>query len=456
MKKIIYHLSSFGLMFIFFISFQFSGFFALNCFAQGVAVNSDSSAANSSAMLDVKSTLKGILIPRMTTAQRNAIALPATGLMVYDTDFNQFWYFDGVVWKECIGPQGPAGADGSTGATGPSGADGATGPTGADGTNGATGPTGADGATGPTGADGTNGTNGATGPTGADGATGPTGADGTNGTNGATGPTGPAGPVGCGSANYVIKSDGTSAVCSQIIDNGTVVGMPNTTDANSNLYVYRPSTVYGADKSTIYGYRKGSGTDANGGTSWSLSGVDAAIKGLSYFGNNYSAGVAGYNYNDCTDNSAGVFGSNYSGTYWGALGYREASSNYSMKLLGDFYNQESVFGESTALYGVSWVLRSVTLTTHGTGTNNSVVMIHGEVDYYKTTTSTYVAFGIIRDGTQISEISEYSEVDVDKTIHIQWMDEPTAGSHTYEIWVYYPLGGMTYYGHALQVTEIKR
>ncbi|MFH2143672.1 MAG: hypothetical protein ABIJ97_14705 [Bacteroidota bacterium] len=98
-----------------------------------------------------------------------------------------------------------------------------------------------------------------------------------------------------------------------------------TIDANSNLYVYRAGTDYGADKANIYGYRAGSGTATNGGTSWGNSGVDAAIKGYSYYGNNYSAGVAGYNYNDYTE-CAGVFGANSSATYWGALGYKDASS----------------------------------------------------------------------------------------------------------------------------------
>jgi trimeric autotransporter adhesin len=51
-----------------------------------VAISSGSTLPDASAMLDVKSTLKGMLIPRMTIAQRNAIANPATGLMIYQTD----------------------------------------------------------------------------------------------------------------------------------------------------------------------------------------------------------------------------------------------------------------------------------------------------------------------------------------------------------------------------------
>lgn len=48
-----------------------------------VAVNSDGSAPDNSAMLDVKSTTMGILAPRMTFAERNAIINPAKGLMVF-------------------------------------------------------------------------------------------------------------------------------------------------------------------------------------------------------------------------------------------------------------------------------------------------------------------------------------------------------------------------------------
>jgi len=60
-------------------------FAATGAFTQ-VGVNTDNSTPDPSAMLDVKSTNKGILIPRLTLAQRNAIANPAGGLMIYQTD----------------------------------------------------------------------------------------------------------------------------------------------------------------------------------------------------------------------------------------------------------------------------------------------------------------------------------------------------------------------------------
>ena len=57
-----------------------------------------------SSMLDVQSTHKGFLAPRMTTVEKNAISSPATGLMVYDNDQGKFNYFDGscrivILWR---------------------------------------------------------------------------------------------------------------------------------------------------------------------------------------------------------------------------------------------------------------------------------------------------------------------------------------------------------------------
>ena len=67
--------------------------------AQNVAINSDGSTPNSSAMLDITSTTKGLLTPRMTSVQRTAISTPATGLIVYQTDGTAgFYYYDGSSW----------------------------------------------------------------------------------------------------------------------------------------------------------------------------------------------------------------------------------------------------------------------------------------------------------------------------------------------------------------------
>ncbi len=53
---------------------------------------------DTSAMLDISSSTKGLLAPRMTTIEKNAIASPANGLLVYDTDLAKFDYFNGTVW----------------------------------------------------------------------------------------------------------------------------------------------------------------------------------------------------------------------------------------------------------------------------------------------------------------------------------------------------------------------
>ena len=67
---------------------------ASGTFAQSVGINSDGSAPSSSAMLDVKSTTKGFLAPRMTAEQKAAITSPATGLLVYQTDASAGYYYN--------------------------------------------------------------------------------------------------------------------------------------------------------------------------------------------------------------------------------------------------------------------------------------------------------------------------------------------------------------------------
>ena len=69
--------------------------------AQGVVISNDTNdEPNASAMLEVKSTDKGLLIPRMTTAQRTSISSPADGLLVYDTDAKSFYIFGNTKWTD--------------------------------------------------------------------------------------------------------------------------------------------------------------------------------------------------------------------------------------------------------------------------------------------------------------------------------------------------------------------
>ncbi|MFZ1786421.1 MAG: tail fiber domain-containing protein [Ferruginibacter sp.] len=73
---------------------------------QSLAINTDGSTANPSALLDIKSTNKGLLIPRMNKTERNAILTPATGLLVYQTapDSAGFYYHNGTTWKWLSNP----------------------------------------------------------------------------------------------------------------------------------------------------------------------------------------------------------------------------------------------------------------------------------------------------------------------------------------------------------------
>jgi hypothetical protein len=72
--------------------------------AQSVGINTNTPHA--SALLDISSTSKGLLAPRMTTAQRTAISNPAKGLLLYDTDFNSLYHYNGSAWAAVGGGGG--------------------------------------------------------------------------------------------------------------------------------------------------------------------------------------------------------------------------------------------------------------------------------------------------------------------------------------------------------------
>lgn len=72
-----------------------------------------------SAVLDVSSSSKGLLTPRMTSVSRNAIQNPAEGLIVYQTDLlSGFYFFDGKEWKGMTQEKSVAGVDGDWTLTG--------------------------------------------------------------------------------------------------------------------------------------------------------------------------------------------------------------------------------------------------------------------------------------------------------------------------------------------------
>lgn len=86
--------------------------FSTYCYSQNSGIGT--SSPHASAALEVSSTTKGVLPPRMTTAQRTAIAIapakPATGLMIYNTDINCLETYNGTDWVNmCCGIPGESG-----------------------------------------------------------------------------------------------------------------------------------------------------------------------------------------------------------------------------------------------------------------------------------------------------------------------------------------------------------
>ena len=74
--------------------------FSINLYGQ---IGIGTVTPESSSVLDVNSVNKGVLIPRLSVSERNAISIPATGLIVYNTDFNCLNVYDGTLWQpvEC-------------------------------------------------------------------------------------------------------------------------------------------------------------------------------------------------------------------------------------------------------------------------------------------------------------------------------------------------------------------
>lgn len=85
------------------LSVSGGGYFSL---AVGIGVTSPAA----SSVLDLTSTTKGFLPPRMTTTQKNAISTPATGLEVYDSTLNSLEFYDGTLWTGAWNRRGNIGA----------------------------------------------------------------------------------------------------------------------------------------------------------------------------------------------------------------------------------------------------------------------------------------------------------------------------------------------------------
>lgn len=75
------------------------GIQASTLFAQ---VGFNNNNPDNSSLLDLKSSNKGLLIPRMSTLEKTSIASPATSLLVFDTDLSSFQYYNGTTWQTIL------------------------------------------------------------------------------------------------------------------------------------------------------------------------------------------------------------------------------------------------------------------------------------------------------------------------------------------------------------------
>ncbi len=80
------------------LTLLFTALFGITSIMAQVAINTDGSAPDNSAILDVKSTTAGFLLPRMNTMQLRYISDPVAGLMVFNTDSSDFYGFNGSKW----------------------------------------------------------------------------------------------------------------------------------------------------------------------------------------------------------------------------------------------------------------------------------------------------------------------------------------------------------------------
>ncbi|MBL7903915.1 MAG: fibrobacter succinogenes major paralogous domain-containing protein [Bacteroidales bacterium] len=300
--------------------------FSVNAYSQGISISQTNAPPDPSAMLDVQSTGKGMLIPRMTQVQRDAIPEPATGLLIYQTDNEAGFYFN-------------AGTPGSPSWQAIAGSDGIWQQSG-DNVYRINGNLGL-------------GTNDPSQKLDLNGQVRIRGGAPGNGKvltsdeeGNATWQMPPA--VSPGSNMQTLRHDGTGWIADGLLrNNGTGLGIGALPIINNQLFLQRPSGNYGAGYANIYANRSGfPGIAENGGTSWNATGVDAAIKGFSDWGNNFSAAIAGYGYLDFA-NSAAVIGSNNSGNVYGALAFKDASNT----LWAGFYNGNVNINGSLSLQG---------------------------------------------------------------------------------------------------------
>ncbi len=340
-----------GMKKIIIASFLFISFYSANAQTYN-NVGIGTLTPNQNAILDVSSTTKGLLTPRMSTTEKttlgSSMSLTEQGMLVYDTDTQTFWYWDGNSWIEAIGPQGP---------TGPSGADGK------DGNDGAQGPAG------PAGASGSNGATGATGPSGADGSNNAWGLTGNAGTSTSTNFLGTT-----DSKDLLIKTNNTERL--RVMSSGNVgIG---TSSPSAFLFVDAPSSTNALRVRTNSTTRLFVGSDGNVGihsytppcflfyksistmSDWNVQFESAYDDGLARFYNTTSSNesrvlMGATEYTGSSYLASGVIGLalGYSGS--GGVGvYGGSNCNDSYGIYANLYNGTSSSAAGWALYADGW------------------------------------------------------------------------------------------------------
>ncbi|MCW3086487.1 MAG: hypothetical protein JWP12_3853 [Bacteroidetes bacterium] len=324
---------------------------------------------DASAILEILSANKGVLVPRMNTVGMNAIAAPANSLLIYNTDSMCYFFYrqPSSTWVSlCALAAGGSGAPGATGATGAAGVAGTNGihcwdtngngvndpseDTNGDGSWNAADCAGTAGATGATGANGTNGATGTTGDVGATGIAGTTGATGLvgptgfgAGTPGATGTTGATGATGIAGTTGVAGSTGVAGNTGATGANGTTgaTGIAGTTGVTGSTGVAGNTGATGVNGTT-------GATGANGTT-----------------GSTGVAGATGANGTTGATGAAGATGVTGSTGIAGAAG-------------------------STGATGPTWTLSTLAYNTSGTLTLNGTAGSGGPLT---TTTAAWLTTG---------------------------------------------------------------
>lgn len=130
-----------------------------------------------------------------------------------------------------------------------------------------------------------------------------------------------------GTVNYLTKwtTANTAIGNSMFQDNGVSTSCNYPIQSTSQLFVYRQQqTAVGDGQNTLVGYRDRN--TQNNGTAYSWAGSNNGVAGNNFWGDNYTFAIGGFGYNDYL-RTGGVIGAEYSGAYWGSLGYKNSGSS---------------------------------------------------------------------------------------------------------------------------------